>query len=300
MIHSTNTNITFEQLLTFTAIVEQNGVNAAAEALFKSPSTVSHTLKKLQEALDLRLFIPEGRQLKLTAEGTVLYKHAQEILQEKEAFINKAQHLKAGLRNHLSIAFDNILPYSIIADAITEFSKDYPNCQIKLHEGVLSGVEEQLIQGRADMAINYRAAQGFLGEQLISIPFIPVVSEEHPLAELNSITSKQLSNHRQVVISDSGIQKQIDSGWLKAKQRWSVSSMQTAKEIIKSGKAFGWIPQHLIKKELANKTLIPLQLSFGKQKDGHLYLLIAEENCEVIQAMAATITRCSKAYAQSD
>lgn len=296
MIHSINSNITFEQLVTFVAIVEQNGVNAAADSLFKSPSTVSHTLKKLQETLDIKLFIPDGRQLKLTAEGSVLLKHAQELLQEKEAFIHTAQQLKAGQRNQLSIAFDNILPYSILANAMTIFSKDYPNCKITLNEGVLSGVEERLLQGKADITINYRATQGFLVEQLLSIVFVPVASNEHPLAREPSISSKQLSNHRQVVISDSGINKQIDSGWLKAKQRWSVSSIQTAKEVIKSGKAFGWIPKHVIEQELSDKTLIPLNLSFGKLKEGSLYLIITDDNCEVIKAMANTILQCSKEY----
>jgi DNA-binding transcriptional LysR family regulator len=288
-IHSKMTNISLEQLHAFVAVSEYGGVNAAAEKLFKSPSTISHALSKLQASLGLALFEQQGRKLHLTEQGSTLLKQARVLLNEKQTFINIAQHLQQDHRGEIALAVDAICPHDLLLDALQEFAAQFPLCQIKLHEGVLSGAEEQLLNGRADICVAYRVPQGFLGERLINISFVPVVHACHPLAHESSISSRTLMAQRQVVISDSGSQDKVDSGWLKATQRWSVSSMHTAIEIINSGMAFGWIPRHLIDRELTSGELIQLQLKSGGEKSTSLFITLADESCAMSQALAGML-----------
>ncbi len=268
---------------------EYGGVNTAAEKLFKSPSTISHALSKLQGSLGIALFAQQGRKLYLTEQGTTLLKQARVLLDEKQTFINIAQHLQKDHRGEIALAVDAICPHDLLLSALRDFAEQFPLCQIKLHEGVLSGAEEQLLNGQADICVSYRVPQGFLGEKLIDIPFVPVVHACHPLAHGSSISSRTLMAQRQVVISDSGSQGEVDSGWLKATQRWSVSSMHTAIEIINSGMAFGWIPRHLINRELDSGELIRLQLKSGGAKSGSLFMTLADESCTMSQALAGML-----------
>jgi DNA-binding transcriptional LysR family regulator len=287
--HSKMTNINLEQIHAFVAVSEYGGVNTAAEKLFKSPSTISHALSKLQASLGLALFEQQGRKLYLTEQGTTLLKQARVLLNEKQTFINIAQHLQKDHRGEIALAVDAICPHDLLLFALRDFAEQFPLCQIKLHEGVLSGAEEQLLNGQADICVAYRVPQGFLGEKLIDIPFVPVVHACHPLAHESSISSRALMAQRQVVISDSGSQGKVDSGWLKATQRWSVSSMHTAIEIINSGMAFGWIPRHLINRELDSGELIRLQLKSGGEKSGSLFMTLADESCTMSQALAGML-----------
>lgn len=123
----------------------------------------------------------------------------------------------------------------------------------------------------------------------MDITFVPVVHISHPLAHESSISSRTLMAQRQVVISDSGSRDKVDSGWLKATQRWSVSSMHTAIEIIYSGMAFGWIPQHLIDKGLSSGELIRLQLKSGGEKSTSLFITLADESCVMSLALAGML-----------
>lgn len=283
------TNIKLEQINAFVVVSEFGGVNAAAEKLFKSPSTISHALSKLQETLGIALFERQGRQLYLTEQGSTLLKQARVLLDEKQTFLNIAQHLQQDRRGEIALAVDAICPHGLLLDALRDFAEQFPLCQLNLHEGVLSGAEEQLLNGQADICVAYRVPQGFLGERLMDITFVPVVHISHPLAHESSISSRTLMAQRQVVISDSGSRDKVDSGWLKATQRWSVSSMHTAIEIIYSGMAFGWIPQHLIDKGLSSGELIRLQLKSGGEKSTSLFITLADESCVMSLALAGML-----------
>ena len=283
------TNINLEHINAFIAISECGGVNVAAEKLHKSPSTISHSLAKLQQQLDLKLFEQRGRRLHLTEQGAVILKQAKILLDEKQSLLGLAAHLQQDYRAEITLAVDAIYPHEMLLQALGDFSQQYPDCHIKLHEGVLSGAEEQLLNGLANVCIAYRIPQGFLGERLIDISFVPVVCASHPMAGQAAISSRQLMAQRQVVIGDSGREEKVDSGWLRATQRWTVSSMHTAIEIILSGMAFGWIPAHLIQRELASGELIEMNLRFGGEKKASLSISLADEDCKMSQALAAIL-----------
>lgn len=287
--HSNMQNINLEHVRAFVAVSEYGGVNIAAEKLYKSPSTISHALGKLQEQLSLKLFEQQGRRLHLTEQGVVILKQAKILLDEKQTLLGVAAHLQQGYRAEIMLAADAVCPHEVLLAALSGFSQQFPSCHIKLHEGVLSGAEEQLLNGLANVCIAYRIPQGFLGEHLLDVPFVPVVCASHSMAGQTNISSRQLMAQRQVVIGDSGRQEKVDSGWLKATQRWTVSSMHTAIEVILSGMAFGWVPAHLIQNELASGQLIELHLKFGGEKRGALFISLADEECKMSGALAGIL-----------
>jgi DNA-binding transcriptional LysR family regulator len=289
MIHSNKSHINLDHLNAFVTVAEIGGVNSAAEVLFKSPSTISHALRKLQDRLGLVLFEQQGRKLVLTEVGVTVLKQAKIVLAEKQALLNIATHLQQDYRGEIKIAVDTICPHPLLLNALSKFTEQFPMCHIKLYEGVLSGAEEQLLNGKADVCIAYRIPQGFLGERFIEIPFIPVVHADHALAQQTSITSRTLMQHRQVVISDSGSRNTVDLGWLEAPLRWTVSNMYTAIEIVCSGMAFGWIPEHLINDKLVSGELLSLQMGFGGEKTAVLFLTLADESCITSRALADTL-----------
>ena len=286
MNHSIKTNINLEHVRAFIAVAEHGGVNLAAEKLFKSPSTISHALSKLQDQLSLTLFDQVGRKLKLTPQGMTMLGRARVLLDEKQVFLDMAQHLQQEHRGEIAISVDAICPSNVLLDSLTAFSKQYPFCYINLFEDVLSGAEEKLLNGLVDLCVAYRVPQGFLGEKIMDIRFLPVVSATHHLANDKAVSQRALMMHRQVVIGDSGSKSKVDSGWLKASQRWTVSSFSTAIDIIQSGMAFGWIPDYLVQAQIDTGALVELQLNFGGEKSGALFIAIADENCPISQALA--------------
>ena len=69
-----------DDLPVFVAVGETMGIRSAAMRLGMPVSTVSRTLSRLEDDLDLRLFDRNTRQFRLTAEGEIFLQHAQTIL----------------------------------------------------------------------------------------------------------------------------------------------------------------------------------------------------------------------------
>ena len=64
----------------FKAVVEHGGYAQAAEAIFKSQSTISYGVHKLQEQLGITLLEVEGRKAVLTEQGKVMLQRANQLL----------------------------------------------------------------------------------------------------------------------------------------------------------------------------------------------------------------------------
>ena len=70
---------TLPQLAAFAAVMRLGSVTRAAESLCMAQPTLSGHLRKLGEALDVRLFEPRGRRLAPTAAAHVLLQAADEV-----------------------------------------------------------------------------------------------------------------------------------------------------------------------------------------------------------------------------
>ena len=85
----------FPQLVVFEAVARLGSVTRAAEALHLAQPTVSTQLKKLAQALELRLFEPDGRRLKITPAGEALLPACREIMQVLEQAEERLARLRA-------------------------------------------------------------------------------------------------------------------------------------------------------------------------------------------------------------
>ena len=138
---------------------------------------------------------------------------------------------------------------------------------------MLSGVEEVLKDGTADLAISGLDITGYLGQELGNVEFIAVAHPNHALHQLQRKLSVQdLQSQMQVVVRDSGVRQPRDSGWLGAEQRWTVGSLATSVGFVSSGLGFAWLPRHMIARELAEGALKPLPLIQGSIRRPLFYL----------------------------
>ncbi len=69
-----------ELLRTFVAIAETGSFRAAAKRIFRTPSAVSMQVKKLEETLGRSLFLRDGRQVTMTADGETLLGYGRRML----------------------------------------------------------------------------------------------------------------------------------------------------------------------------------------------------------------------------
>lgn len=267
---------TLEQWRVLREIVQTGTYAGAASRLHKSQSTITYAIQRLESQLDVKIFQLQGRRAVLTEVGQVLYRRAVQLLDEATALELAASELARGWEPEIRLAVDIIYPTWMLLHSLDAFSSQRPTTRIELFETVLSGTEEALLENQVDLAISPIVPQGFVGDPLISLTFMAVAAPGHPLHQATEpLTYKDLQNQRQLVIRDSGPQRQREAGWLGADARWTVSHKATSIRAACMGLGFAWYPEEMIRRELASGALKPLNLREGAKRYAQLYLVIA-------------------------
>lgn len=71
-----------QAMRTFVQIIELGNFSRAAEKLNLPRATVSHTIKRLEARLGVRLLLRTTRQVQVTAEGRIYYQRCLRLLAE--------------------------------------------------------------------------------------------------------------------------------------------------------------------------------------------------------------------------
>ncbi|SHF30543.1 DNA-binding transcriptional regulator, LysR family [Microbulbifer donghaiensis] len=269
--------VTLEQWRMFQSVVEHGGFSQAAQAVHKSQSSINHAVHKLQETLGVPLLEVRGRKAELTDAGRILLARAGGLLDEAEALESVATSLAGGEEATLTLAVDVIFDYECLFNAIEHFAEAFPYTRLEVRETVLSGAEELLVQQQADFILSARVPQGFVGEPVARVRFVPVAHPQHPLHQLGRpVARKDLKACRQIVLRDSAIRNRQDSGWLSSDQRITVTNVQTSLELIERGLGFAWLPETRIRESLSADRVLPLQTEDPWERDVTVYLVYAD------------------------
>ena len=265
--------VTLEQWRTLQAVIDHGGFAQAAEVLHRSQSSVSYTVARMQEQLGVPLLRIEGRKAALTEAGEVLLRRSRQLVTQASQLEELAHHMEQGWEAEVRLVVDASYPNAKLIHTLTEFMPKSRGCRVRLREEVLSGVEDVLKDGSADLAISALDITGYLGAELSTVEFIAVAHALHPLHQLGRKLSVQdLQSQMQVVVRDTGARQPRDSGWLGAEQRWTVGSLATSVAFVSSGLGFAWLPRHMILRELAEGVLVPLPLIQGGIRRPLFYL----------------------------
>jgi DNA-binding transcriptional LysR family regulator len=269
--------ITLDQWAALVAVVEAGGYAPAAERLHRTQSTVTYTIKKLEDLLGVKAFELRGRKAVLTPAGEVLYRRGKALVDEAARVERAAVDLARGWEPEIRLAVDIVFPTWLLLECLAEFGKERPETRIELIESVLGGTEEALAEGRVDLAIGGLIPGGFLGDPLMQVRFICAAAPAHPLHQLGrTLTLDDLRQHRHLVVRDSGAQRSRSGGaWLN-EQRWTVSHKATSIRAACMGLGYAWYPEENIRDELRSGALRPLPLAEGSERYVTLYLILAD------------------------
>ena len=195
--------ITHNQLVYLVETVNQKSFTRAAEKLFLSQSTLSKSIKALENELGVEIIDRHGKEFALTEEGELAYAYAQRVLNfftaETEAL---KQHFQ-GLGGSLSVGIPPTAGPAYFYSRIYAFRQEYPNVKLKIEETPSNTLIENMDIGQIDMGI---VLEPFENENYVKIPvyrsqIVICVSENHPLAEKETIQLSELKNESFVMLT---------------------------------------------------------------------------------------------------
>jgi DNA-binding transcriptional LysR family regulator len=138
-------NISTELLQTFITVIEQGGFNRAALRLYKTQSTISQHIRKLESELGVSLFAVEGRR-KLTPMGEQFFSYAKRwlALQEEAVFALAKMELQGEVR----IGVSHSLSEGVLPELLARFARTYPQVNLLVETGGSADLIQGYAQGR--------------------------------------------------------------------------------------------------------------------------------------------------------
>lgn len=271
-----NPRITLDQWAALVAVVEAGGYAPASRQLHRTQSTVTYTIQKLEQLLEVNVFERQGRKAVLTDAGRALYRRGKALVEEASRLERAAAALSQGWEAEIRLAVDTIFPTWLLLQCLQSFGAEHPDTRIEVIESVLGGTEEALTAGEADFVIGGAVPGGFLGDPLMQVRFLCAAAPSHPLHALDRpLTLDDLRPHRHLVVRDSGARRSRSGGWLN-ERRWTVSNKATSIRAACMGLGYAWYASENIREELEAGVLKPLPLIEGAERFVTLYLVFAD------------------------
>jgi DNA-binding transcriptional LysR family regulator len=156
------------QLLVFEAVARLGSVTRAAEELHLAQPTVSLQLKKLADALEVRLFEQRGRRLHLTGAGRALYETCTEMI----GCLARAEEKLAPWRrpkNEVLLLAAEPEARAVAARLLAGFCAQHPGVQGSLHIGERPELLGRLAEGVDDVYLLALEVEGLPAEQRWSL-----------------------------------------------------------------------------------------------------------------------------------
>ncbi|AUQ55445.1 LysR family transcriptional regulator [Phaeobacter inhibens] len=254
-----------DQLIALDAIVSTGTFRGAAERLHKSQSAISHTIRQLEEQLELELFNREAYRPVLTPAGEIFYREASRVLRQMQGLRTTAARLRAREEPELTIAVSATMDLDLLLPTLADTGQRHPATHLRLRMEMMGGPIARLLEGTAEIALASLAGvplDTVEAEPVGEVTIRPVASPDLGLpATSRALAANEMQGHVQVVAADSGTavheqSRDLLAGGLK----WTVSDLAAKKKVILAGFGWGGLPDHMTVEERRSGDLLSLNL----------------------------------------
>ena len=265
-----NNKISLEALEILDAIARKGSFASAAESLFRVPSAITYSVRKLEEDLGVPLFNRSGHRATLTEAGEELLHEGRHLLQAAQELEARVKRVATGVETELSIALSDVLPIEPLFSLIDEFYTLGFGTRIKVLQEVYGGTWDALVAGRAEISAGIPGdaptSGGFSVKPMGILPFVFAVAPTHPLASIDRpLQNQDIIQYRSVSAADSSRNlPPRTSGILTGQDVLTVANMNSKVKAQINGLGVGYLPKYLADEQVALGKLVIKEVAESK------------------------------------
>lgn len=254
--------LSLESLEVIDAIARKGSFAAAADSLYKVPSALTYTIRKLEDDLGVILFNRSGHRATLTEAGAELLNEGRNLLNAASELESRVKRVASGIETDLTIAVSDLFDTSFIYPVLERFYAQKFGTRIKVLREVFGGSWDALVSGRADISLGAAgdgpAGGGYTTKAIGTLEFHYAVAPHHPLASM----PEPLQNFdimRYCAVSAADTSRNLPprtSGILSGQDVLTVPDMQSKLEAQIAGLGVGYLPRRLAEKYAAEGKLV--------------------------------------------
>ena len=171
-------------------------VTSAAAALHVTQPALSHSIRKLEDALGLKIWDREGRSIRLTQAGEYLLSVANRLLPQFERTEQQLHQFARGERGTLRIGMECHPCYQWLLKVAAPFLKAWPDIDLDVIQKFQFGGIDALYGHDIDILVTPDPLKkpGLLFTPVFDYEQVLVVGKEHPLRKAKHVEPEQLAD----------------------------------------------------------------------------------------------------------
>jgi DNA-binding transcriptional LysR family regulator len=183
---------------------------AAAELRIAQPA-LSIAVKKLEDELQVRLFIRQPKRVVTTSEGTLLLGRAKRIFQEFNALRQEFDTSQGLSRGELRVGLPPNFGVDYFPSLLATYNQKYPGISVVANTSSASETRRQIEDGAIDLGLveSRFVAKNWKRAEVGQDEIVLCVRKGHPLARKKSVTGRDLDQLPMVIFDKSYVQRAI-------------------------------------------------------------------------------------------
>ncbi len=138
-------------------VYKTRSFSKAAENLYISQSSLSSTIRKIENRIGVEIFDRSTLPIGLTEDGIEYIKAVEKIMDIEHYFESHVQQLEEMVTGHLAVGGSSVYLSHVLTPVLSEFARRYPGVQVRLVEGSSQDLEKQLAESVLDLLVDNRA-----------------------------------------------------------------------------------------------------------------------------------------------
>lgn len=261
-------NIDLDLYKVFYIVAKSGSISSAANILYISQPAVTFQIKKLEEQLDVSLFVRTKHGVVLTDEGKVLFDYVKEgiecILNGENALTN-LKNLDSGI---IRIGASTTVSRHILMNYLEKFHEEYPKIDIQIVNNLTISLIQDLRNGNLDMLILNLPMNENKDLKIIPVSevqdifvgnkkYYSLTKDKIELSKLNDfpLIFQKLPSNTRTFLNDYLKKNNID-----LKPKLEVVSYNLIMDLVQAGFGIGYATKEFINQELDDKRLYEIEV----------------------------------------
>ena len=190
-------NIKLRQLRAFKAIVERGSVTEASNTLGLTQSSVSKLLASFEAELGFQLFERVGRRLRLSEQGRLFYRKAENALDLLEDIRRAGLDIRDNQGRRIRVCAIGPLAYSrLIPEALAKFAARHPEFTCSIEMKARIEIEDWILNGHSDFGFTLLPVDRnrLNSETIARVRAVAIVPVGHRLSSRASLSPADLED----------------------------------------------------------------------------------------------------------
>lgn len=263
---------TLDQARALDALARHGTFAKAAASLGRQHTAVLAALRAMEAQAGLAILDRSGYRTKLTPAGELVLAQCRKMLASERELTALCEVLRTGWEPRLGVVLDGIVPAAPVLRVVGELARERVPTRLRVATEFLGGVEEAFAREEADLMISVLPPQSVAlrGEAMEPIRALLVARKDHPLVLRGAaVTDDELCAEVLLMVRGSDPRLRLSTAGLPVGTVIHLNDFHAKKTSLLDGHGYGWMPEHLIGRELRRGTLARVRWKGGSAHAFH-------------------------------